>query len=612
MSSNEPTARIATEPAAPLLRELAALSASTASLIEALGQLERDSATGPERRELARGAIERLRSSVARPLAAARELTASGASDALTTEGSPSTDIDAELWELTKRGTMLRVVSPNLLDLQEAVAALQDLMDTWFGEALAAGKLDELAQLQSGLPCSIRSRAHGPYLVTRLASLVDHLGQPMPLRPQLALCRCGRSKSKPHCDGSHANGPFETTKDAKRVPDRRDIHTGRPLTILDNRGACAHSGFCTDRLPSVFHVGKEPFVSPMGARADEILRAVRSCPSGALRYAIDDRDGPEPAREGEVEVSLDGPYRVTGGIALLDADGEPEQRNEGASVERYSLCRCGHSQNKPFCSGMHWYVNFHDPVPDADREPTLFEWAGGLPALTRVTRTFYSKYVPDDDLIGPLFANMSPDHPEKVAAWLGEVFGGPKNYSEKHGGYVHMISEHIGKRLTEAQRARWVSLICKSSDEAGLPADPEFRAAFVAYVEWGSRIALENSQAGAKPPPHMPMPRWDWVCGATPGARVSALGPAEETHPAVVLPNADEAVSYAKHVKALFRRMDRESMKFAFDLWAHADVKRHGAAILARLEAGTMPCDGAWPRERVEVFRRWVDAGMPD
>ncbi|MGH2480871.1 MAG: antibiotic biosynthesis monooxygenase, partial [Ktedonobacteraceae bacterium] len=62
----------------------------------------------------------------------------------------------------------------------------------------------------------------------------------------------------------------------------------------------------------------------------------------------------------------------------------------------------------------------------ANHEPTLFEWAGGLPALTRMTHLFYDKYVPADPLLQPLFAHMSPDHPERVAAWLGEVFGGPK------------------------------------------------------------------------------------------------------------------------------------------------------------------------------------------
>src|SRR6266516_7799869 len=171
---------------------------------------------------------------------------------------------------------------------------------------------------------------------------------------------------------------------------------------------------------------------------------------------------------------------------------------------------------------MHWYVNFHDPVADPDHEPTVVEWAGGLPALTRLTRLFYEKYVPQDPLLAPLFANMSPDHPERVAAWLGEVFGGPKRYSEQYGNYDRMVSQHIGKAIREEQRARWVELLSRSADEAGLPADPEFRAAFVAYLEWGSRIAKENATVGAHPPPHLPVPRWWWVCDAYPDARVSA------------------------------------------------------------------------------------------
>jgi hypothetical protein len=171
-----------------------------------------------------------------------------------------------------------------------------------------------------------------------------------------------------------------------------------------------------------------------------------------------------------------------------------------------------------------------------------------------------------------------------------------------------MISQHLGKAIQEEQRARWVELLCKSADDAGLPADPEWRAAFVAYLEWGSRIGLENSQPGAHPPPHMPVPRWWWVCDATPGRRVSALA-AEDPQEPVELPGPDESVSFEQHVKPLFRERDRQSMRFAFDLWSHDDVVEHADAILDRLQAGTMPCDGAWPHERVDVFARWVDSG---
>jgi truncated hemoglobin YjbI len=77
--------------------------------------------------------------------------------------------------------------------------------------------------------------------------------------------------------------------------------------------------------------------------------------------------------------------------------------------------------------------------------PTIFEWLGGEPTLERTTRIFYEKHVPADPLLAPLFAGMAPDHPIRVARWLGEVFGGPKTYSATYGGYPRMLSRHIGK-----------------------------------------------------------------------------------------------------------------------------------------------------------------------
>lgn len=260
---------------------------------------------------------------------------------------------------------------------------------------------------------------------------------------------------------------------------------------------------------------------------------------------------------------------------------------------------------------MHWYVDFKDPVGQPDHQPTIFEWAGGLPALTRMTRIFYEKYVPHDPVLAPLFANMSADHPQRVAKWLGEVFCGPKDYSEQFGGYPRMVSQHIGKGLTEEKRARWVALILQSAQEAGLPADPEFRSAFSSYIEWGSRLALENSQPGARPPEHMPMPHWDWQTAAgPPGSRISALAPTTEEDRTAVLPHADEPVSFETHVKTMFRHRDRQSMQFAFDLWAYDDVEHNAHAILERLSNGSMPCDGAWPKEQVDAFERWVTTGM--
>jgi hypothetical protein len=78
-----------------------------------------------------------------------------------------------------------------------------------------------------------------------------------------------------------------------------------------------------------------------------------------------------------------------------------------------------------------------------------------------------------------------------------------------------------------------------------------------------------------------------------------------------MLPNSKEPVSFETHVKPLFRERDRKSMEFAFDLGSRDEVSEHADAILARLQAGTMPCDGAWPPAQVDLFARWVASGKP-
>jgi CDGSH-type Zn-finger protein/truncated hemoglobin YjbI len=512
------------------------------------------------------------------------------------------------LWELTLAATTLAARHAGPPGLLEATAALQDLAGQEDPDRLA-----ELTAAQAGLEPEIRLAPDGPYLVTNAERVLDGLGCPIATRPLLALCRCGASERKPYCDGAHARTGFSDSKSADRVPDRRDSYLGQQVTVYDNRGICQHSGYCTDRLSTAFRSGQEPFVAPSGGRMDELVRAVRDCPSGALSYAVDgveerastDHHGRRPPA---IDVTRDGPYRVTGGIPLRDGDGRDVPRAEGSSREHYALCRCGQSRNKPFCSGMHWYVEFRDPVPDPDATPTIFEWCGGLPALTRMTRLFYEKYVPQDPLLAPLFGTMSADHPQRVAAWLGEVFGGPKAYSGPYGGYPRMLSQHRGKRLTEEMRARWVELLLASAREAGLPNDPEFRSAFQSYLEWGSRLAVENSQLDSRPPEHMPMPRWDWSTAAgPPGSRISALAaPAPPEDHQVDLPAAGEPVDFEKHIRPLFRSRDRQSMRFAFDLWSADDVRTHAAAILARLRNGSMPCDGRWPDDWVDAFDRWT------
>ena len=142
--------------------------------------------------------------------------------------------------------------------------------------------------------------------------------------------------------------------------------------------------------------------------------------------------------------------------------------------------------------------------------PTLYEWIGGMPVIEALFTAFYKKVL-KDDLLAPIFRHMSPSHQLHVAHFIAEVFGGPKLYSEEDGSHYKMIQKHLGKHLTEAHRQRWASLLIATADEMNVPADPEFRSAFVAYIEWGTRIAVLNSnETGLLMNPAEPMPKWGW------------------------------------------------------------------------------------------------------
>jgi hemoglobin len=146
----------------------------------------------------------------------------------------------------------------------------------------------------------------------------------------------------------------------------------------------------------------------------------------------------------------------------------------------------------------------------ANQPPTLYEWAGRKVAIERLISAFYDR-VETDDLLSKLFpGGVSADHRANVTTWWCEVFGGPADYTARLGGYERMMGKHRGLAITSDQRFRFASLMSLAADDAGLPADPEFRSALVAYVEWGTRIAMHNSQPGADVVQHAPTPRWGW------------------------------------------------------------------------------------------------------
>jgi CDGSH-type Zn-finger protein len=198
---------------------------------------------------------------------------------------------------------------------------------------------------------------NGPYLVKNLEALTNSKGAALATKAVLALCRCGCSTTKPFCSGMHKEVGFDSTNLSDGSVDRRVDYPGAGITIHDNRGICAHSGFCSDNLPTVWRLGQEPWIDPNGAKTEEIAAVARMCPSGALSYSIGAVEHRDRESGPAILVSRNGPYFVTGGIELVGA-----AWGQGASLEHFTLCRCGQSRNKPFCDGSHWTAEFDDPA----------------------------------------------------------------------------------------------------------------------------------------------------------------------------------------------------------------------------------------------------------
>lgn len=155
-----------------------------------------------------------------------------------------------------------------------------------------------------------------------------------------------------------------------------------------------------------------------------------------------------------------------------------------------------------------WFAEGMSDV--AEEPPTLYAWAGGGPRVAALIEAFYDR-VENDELLSPFFpGGVSRAHRDHVTAWWAEVLGGPTEYTDHLGGYPAMLAHHLGLAITGEQRLRFATLMSQAADDAELPSDPEFRAALVGYLEWGTRLAQHNSQPGAEVVRAAPVPRWGW------------------------------------------------------------------------------------------------------
>ncbi len=205
-------------------------------------------------------------------------------------------------------------------------------------------------------------RVHGGAALVGTAQVETEYGEPVDWEPdapietkttEYDLCRCGNSSRKPFCDSTHERIPFDGTEVAARTTydERAYPYRGGELTMNDDVSICTKAGYCGDRFRNVWAMiidAADPAV------AERIRVMSKLCPSGRLVTQPDgaaerDEIGYPPA----VAVVENGPIWVRGGVQVVGADGTAyEVRN------RQTLCRCGHSQNKPFCDGSHKEFGF--------------------------------------------------------------------------------------------------------------------------------------------------------------------------------------------------------------------------------------------------------------
>lgn len=202
---------------------------------------------------------------------------------------------------------------------------------------------------------SVEVTEDGPYKMCGVA-MVDSDGDSIVAPDTAYLCRCGGSANKPFCDGSHMKMEFDGTEVAERgvQSERRETYIGEGVTIYDDRSVCSHAGLCTDGLPTVWKLGGEPWIDPHGASAEEIIEVVKKCPSGALTYSrTDSASVAEEDNSPTLVPTVNGPYALSGHVLVKSPSGEVYENRE-----HVTLCRCGHSGNKPYCDGKHWDCNF--------------------------------------------------------------------------------------------------------------------------------------------------------------------------------------------------------------------------------------------------------------
>jgi len=167
------------------------------------------------------------------------------------------------------------------------------------------------------------------------------------------LCRCGKSKKKPFCDGTHGDINFKSAREIK--DEIIQEYVGKDMTITFNRSICAGAAHCVAQLPSVFSSESSTnWIDPDNDSPNKVIETIKACPSGALSYILGDIEHLDKRKTAKISIIKNGPYNVE----AVTYDFLPTPTN--FSTTKYTLCRCGLSKNKPYCDYSHAEKNWDD------------------------------------------------------------------------------------------------------------------------------------------------------------------------------------------------------------------------------------------------------------
>lgn len=229
--------------------------------------------------------------------------------------------------------------------------------------------------MSNTIKCKIKIIKNGPYLVTGSVPLSEKIivssgkaneyqqGREFPLQAEYALCRCGHTHTPPYCDGTHQKIGFHCSETASRETYAHRVRVLEgPNLVLTDDNRCAYARFCHREEGSVWELtvnSDDPHLR------EEAIRAASECPTGRLVAYSTDLTPIEPDYDPSIELLQDpdngvsGPLFVKGNIQIESSDGyQYEKRNRAA------LCRCGKSQNSPFCDATHVTVRYKDKNHD--------------------------------------------------------------------------------------------------------------------------------------------------------------------------------------------------------------------------------------------------------